>query len=127
MKKASRFTCLLITGLLVCQIGYAGSRESHEAEHQCMGIADQLHYLAVSNRDSVCADDMEVASAYMEAAGNKLYQEKNQEALRLIIQGQRELSKISHAQLYCPQLAYGARIYLEHVITLKNEIAGRPF
>lgn len=124
MKKTTRFTWLLLTSLLVSEIGYTSNCASLETAHQCMEIADQMHNAAVSNRHSVCADDMEVASAYIEAASNKLYQEHTREALYLIGHGQYELLAITQARLSCPQLALQAQGFLERVNTLKNVIAG---
>lgn len=123
MKRTILLTALLITSVLAGPIGYAGDREN-KAGHQCMEIADPLHNMAMSNRGSVCADDIEVASAYIEAAGNALYREKNQEALRLMYFGARELGEISNVRLYCQRLAIETKNFLGRVLILKNEIAG---
>jgi len=122
MKQIPRISALLVTGLLASQLGYAADLYPGHIAPRCLEIASQLKRFADSNQGSVCRGDIEIASAYVEAAGNELYQEKNELALRSMTYAQHELKEITSTRAYCMRLAPEAKLFLALVITLKSEI-----
>ncbi len=112
----------LLAGLLLSPISQAENLSRFEIGHQCMEVSNALHTLATHNRASLCATDMEVTSAFVEAAGNELYRGSNTKALRLIINSQNELQGMSGARSYCVPYATDIRFFLNRVNTLKIDI-----
>jgi len=122
MKLSTRLSAVLVTGLLVSQISHANELNTKEIGHRCMDTAYQLNKLAETHHGDRCAGDIEIASAYIEAAGNEIFQEKNEQALRSITYGEYELNQISRARPYCARIAPQTKTFLARVITLKSEI-----
>lgn len=112
----------ILTGLLLSPICHADRNSRVEIGHQCIDVANALHALAGTNRASLCATDMEVTSAFVEAAGNELYRGNSPKALRLIINSQNELWEMREARIYCAPYAKDIRFFLNRVNTLKIDI-----
>ncbi len=112
----------ILTSLLLSPLCHADRNSRFEIGNQCRDVSNALHALATTNRASLCATDMEVASAFMDAAGNELYWGSSTKALRLIINGQHELGEMSGARIYCAPYATDIRFFLNRVNTIKIDI-----
>ena len=122
MKLSTRLSAVLVTGLLVSQISHANGLNAKEMGHRCIDTAYQLKKLAESHHRERCSSDIEIVSAYLEAAGNEIFQEKNDLALRSITSGEYELNEISKTRPYCARIAPQTKTFLARVITLKIEL-----
>lgn len=122
MKNKIGMSLIFATGLFATQISNANTIAPSYLARQCMDMASQLKKIAEMNRGSICSSDVEVASMFVGAAGDQLYQGKNRLALHSLIKSEHELEEISHFRPYCARFSYEIRPYQLRVNGLINEI-----
>lgn len=88
MKKAITFAIpALLASLVLSEASYANLPDTRGIAEECTDTARQLNDMASSKPEDRCAGDLEIAAAYIEAAGFKLRFQKTQQALTSIKYG----------------------------------------
>jgi predicted NAD/FAD-binding protein len=109
-------------GLMLAPLSFAALIDTRTLSHQCMDVAYQLKRLSGSHHGSVCAGDVKLASAYIEATSNELYLHQIPQALHSISYGENELKAITNNRNYCIGLAPEIKPYLANIIVIKSEM-----
>ena len=117
-----RVVPIFLTCLLLTNVSFASSHDTYWIEHDCVRAAGQLHDLIQSKPDDICAGDLEMASAYIEATALKLQHNKIEQALTAIKYGELELKEISTNRSYCASFASSVKPVLAAVIRISSEI-----
>lgn len=123
MKKIIKCTVpIFLAGLLLSEVSFASHPDTRAITEECTHVAHQLNDMAGSNPEDRCAGDLEIAAAYIEAAGFKLRYQKTQQALTSIKYGELELKEISMNRAYCSQVFQSVKPVIARVIRLASEI-----
>ena len=112
----------VLTSALLSTSALAAPATASLVVSRCSEVSRDIHQLMQSNPDSLCIGDLDVASAYVDAAESLLLRDKVWQAISSIEQGMYELSEISDNRAHCAPLAPRVKHILANLIRAKGEV-----
>ena len=94
---------------------------------QCRALAHEMRDRAEDNPSNLCAGDIKVAAAYIQAACMNIEQQTFIQALYFMEMADQELDAIGLYDIYCGHLAKDAERYRSKVARLQGEIVALEY
>lgn len=122
MKSITRKIPALFIGMALTTCGFAALPQADFYPNSCSSIARHMHEFINENAESPCAGDLDIAAAYVEAAGMSLHYEKVAQAIKSLDYAVRELGEISYSRTHCAMLAPRVKYILAGVVRARGEL-----